>query len=123
MTQGDRVREIRKSFHLTLEKFGEKLGVGKTAVSNIENGNRSLTEQMIRSICREYHVSEDWLRNGTGEMFVTLTRREKLASFFGSLMKESDDSYKLRFMEALADLNATEWELLEQIIKKLTPKT
>ena len=87
------------------EKFGEKLGVGKTAVSNIENGNRSLTEQMLRSICREYHVSEDWLRNGTGEMFVTLTRREKLASFFGSLMKESDDSYKLRFMEALADLN------------------
>lgn len=123
MTQGDRVREIRKSFHLTLEKFGEKLGVGKTAVSNIENGNRSLTEQMLRSICREYHVSEDWLRNGTGEMFVTLTRREKLASFFGSLMKESDDSYKLRFMEALADLNATEWELLEQIIKKLNPKT
>lgn len=123
MTQGDRVREIRKSFHLTLEKFGEKLGVGKTAVSNIENGNRSLTEQMLRSICREYHVSEDWLRNGTGEMFVTLTRREKLASFFGSLMKESDDSYKLRFMEALADLNATEWELLEQIIKKLNLKT
>ena len=123
MTQGDRVREIRKSFHLTLEKFGEKLGVGKTAVSNIEKGNRNLTEQMLRSICREYHVSEDWLRNGTGEMFVTLTRREKLASFFGSLMKESDDSYKLRFMEALADLNATEWELLEQIIKKLNLKT
>ena len=78
MTQGDRVREIRKSFHLSLEKFGEKLGVGKTAVSNIENGNRSLTEQMLRSICRDYHVSEDWLRNGTGEMFVTLTRLKNL---------------------------------------------
>ena len=36
MTQGERVREIRKALGLTLEKFGDKLGVGKTAISKIE---------------------------------------------------------------------------------------
>ena len=48
MTQGERIKEIRKSLDMTLEKFGEKLGVGKTAISNIEKGNRNLTEQMAK---------------------------------------------------------------------------
>ena len=115
MTQGERVKEIRKSLNLTLEKFGEKLGVGKTAISKIEKSERSLTDQMFRSICREYSISEEWLRNGSGEMFVSLTRREKIASFLGELMKEADDSYKVRFVEALADLDLEEWEMLEKL--------
>lgn len=69
MTQGERVKAIRKSLGLTLEKFGEKLGVGKTAISNIEKGNRNLTEQMTISICREYNVNYDYLTCGDGEMF------------------------------------------------------
>lgn len=69
MTQGERVREIRKELNLTLEKFGEKVGVGKTAISKIEKGENSLTDQMLKSICREYNVSYDFLTNGEGEMF------------------------------------------------------
>ena len=69
MTQGERVKEIRKSLGLTLEKFGEKLGVGKTAISKIEKGERNLTEQMTISICREYNVNYDYLTCGDGEMF------------------------------------------------------
>lgn len=72
MTQGERIKEIRKSLNLTLEKFGEKLGVGKAAISNIEKGNRNLTEQMAKSICREYNVSYDYLTEGEGEMFTDL---------------------------------------------------
>jgi len=69
MTQGERIRNIRKKLNLTLEKFGGKLGVGKTAISNIEKGNRNLTEQMALSICREYNVNYDYLMDGEGEMF------------------------------------------------------
>lgn len=115
MTQGQRIRELRKSLNLTLDKFGEKLGVGKTAISNIEVGNRGLTDQMIRSICREYKVSEQWLRDGTGEMLIQMTRREKIASFLGELMNEADESFKVRFVEALADLDVEDWEVLEKL--------
>lgn len=69
MTQGERIRNIRKKLNLTLEKFGGKLGVGKTAISNIEKGKRNLTEQMALSICREYNVNYDYLMDGEGEMF------------------------------------------------------
>ena len=70
MTQGERVKAIRATLKLTLEKFGEKLGVGKTAISKIEKGERSLTVQMMKAICREYKVNYEYLKNGIGEMFV-----------------------------------------------------
>ena len=66
MTQGERVRDIRKELGLTLEKFGEKLGVGKTAISKIEKGENSLTDQMLKAICREYNVNYDYIMNGDG---------------------------------------------------------
>lgn len=61
MTQGERVRKARKDLNLTLEKFGKALGVGKTAISKIENNERKLTEQMTLSICREFRVNYYWL--------------------------------------------------------------
>ena len=66
---GERIKELRKSLGLTLEEFGKKLGVGKSAISNIENGSRNLTDQMALSICREFNDREEWLRDGTGDMF------------------------------------------------------
>lgn len=116
--QGDRVRELRKTLGLTLERFGDPLGVKKAAISNIENGSRNLTDQMIASICREYGVNEEWLRSGNGEMFVPMDRDEQISKFAGELIKE-DDSFKKRLIEALSKLNEKEWELLEEIAKKL----
>lgn len=74
MTQGERIREVRKELKLTLEKFGDKLGVGKGAISAIENETRNLTEQMAKSICREYNVNYDWLMYEEGEMFSDLPK-------------------------------------------------
>ena len=72
MTQGERIKEIRKDLNLTLEKFGEKVGVTKQTVSRIENGINNLTDQMVKSICREYNVNYDYLMYGTGEKFSDL---------------------------------------------------
>lgn len=69
MTQGERVKEIRKSLSLTLEKFGSRLGVGKTAISKIEKGENNLSPQMFKMICREFRVNDEYLESGNGEMF------------------------------------------------------
>lgn len=74
MTQGERVKEVRSALSLTLEKFGLKLGVGKTAISKIEKSENGLTDQMAKAICREYNVNYDWLMYGDGEMFSDLPR-------------------------------------------------
>lgn len=117
MTRGERVREARKSLDLTLEKFGERLGVGKTAVSNIECGNRSLTDQMCKSICREFNISEDWLRDGTGDMFVDLSRDLQLARFFGEV--QIDEGFKKRFISALSTMTVDEWAFIERKMREI----
>lgn len=86
MTQGERVKAIRKHLNLTLEKFGNNLGVGKTAISKIEKNERNLTNQMAKSICREYHVNYDYLIYGDGEMFDNLPE---------TLLDELCDQYNL----------------------------
>lgn len=98
MTQGERIKDVRNSLGLTLEKFGEKLGVTKTAISRIEKGERSLTEQMTKSICREFSVDYIWLTTGDGEMFV-----------------ESDDD----FFERIDRIMAGENESRKNMIKTL----
>lgn len=67
----ERIKQLRKTLGLSGEKFGEPLGVKRSAISDIERGRNNLSEQMLKSICREFNVSEEWLRNGTGEMFIS----------------------------------------------------
>ena len=112
MTQGERIKEVRKSLKLTLEKFGEKIGVKKNAISAVENNRNSLSEQMAKSVCREYNVNETWLRTGEGEMFLPVNRKTKIEKLTNQLLSEESDSFKNRLVSVLADLN--EWEFLEK---------
>lgn len=68
MTIGERIKEVRKSNDLTLEKFGAKIKIKAASVSLIERGINNPSDQTISLICREFHINEDWLRTGEGEM-------------------------------------------------------
>lgn len=57
-------------------------------MSNIENGNRSLTDQMCKSICREFFVNESWLRDGTGEMFEEMLPEDEYAAAAAEIAKD-----------------------------------
>lgn len=85
-----RIRELRKSLNLTMEQFGEKIGVSKSTISNIENGNRNATEHMVKSICREFNVDYGWLTTGVGEMFVD-SDEDFLARVDAILVDENED--------------------------------
>lgn len=69
---GNRIKSIRSALGLNQDDFGARLGVTNAAISSIESGRRNITEQMIKSICREYDVNYDWLKYGEGEMFENL---------------------------------------------------
>lgn len=98
MTQNERIKEVRKSLGLTLEKFGERIGLKKSAVSLIENGKNSVTDANVKAICREFGVDYIWLTTGDGEMFV-----------------ESDDD----FMEKIDRIMAGENDARKNMIKTL----
>lgn len=119
MTEGERVNWLRKELGLTLEKFGDKLGVTKTAISNIEKGIRGLTDQMAKSICREYGVREEWLRTGEGDPFGSQTVNQSILAFANSVMADEDESFRKRFLAALSRLDIEDWEALDKIGKKI----
>lgn len=61
---------LRKSLKISQEDFGKQLGVTGASISRLEKGDRNITEQMIKSICREFNVDYIWLTTGEGEMFL-----------------------------------------------------
>lgn len=117
MEQGQRVKAVRKELGMTLDAFGKRVGVTKTAISNIENGARCLTDQMLLSICREFGVNETWLRTGAGEPFMPPSRSEEMGRLVKSLMADKPEAFRSRLITALLrfDADGPEWQLLENI--------
>lgn len=99
MTQNERVKEIRQTLKLTLEKFGEPIGLKKSALSLIENGKNSLTDANIKAICREFGVDYIWLTTGEGEMFV-----------------ESDDEFLGRIDQIMAGENDKRRSMIKSLL-------
>ena len=119
MTVSERVKELRKSMNLTLEKFGNKLGVGKSAISKIENGKNGLTDQMTKLMVKEFGVNENWLRTGEGEMFPEFSRADAIAKLADDIMTEVPNSFKSRLVTALAQMTDEQWRLLEDFTYKV----
>lgn len=115
MTENERVRELRKTLGLTLEKFGERLGVKKNAISAIENGRNSLTDQMTKAICREFSVDYMWLTTGEGEMFIDSD--DDFIERIDRIMAGEDEARKnlFKFMLELSDEDIA---ALDRLMKK-----
>lgn len=95
MTVNERVKEIRKTEALTMDSFGERLGVGRTAISNIENSKRNVTDQMIKSICREFGYREEWLRDGTEPKKPEKLDEDELSEYIEDLLSTENPAYTL----------------------------
>ena len=78
---------------------------------------------VISSICKEFGVSEDWLRTGQGDMFVPLSRSQEIAEFIGKIMVGEEDNFKRRFIAMLARLDESEWEFIERKALELFEET
>ena len=115
MTQGERIREVRNTLGLTLEKFGDRLGVTKVAISNIEKGNRNLTEQMTKAICREFNVDYMWLTTGDGEMFID--NDDDFIERIDRIMAGEDEARKNLF-KFMLELSDDEIAALDRLMKK-----
>ena len=118
MSTGERIRILRKELDLTQQMFADRIGMKRNSIAQIEMG-RNTSEQTIVSICREFNVSEDWLRDGIGDMFLPTDRNADIAKLTKQLLNEESDSFKNRFVSMLANLTIEEWEFLERKAKEL----
>lgn len=88
-----RIKELRKTLKLTQEDFGSRVGVKGNTIGNYELSLRNPSDVVIRSICREFNVNEDWLRFGKGDMFLPF--KDEVAETLAQLLEVSNPFYDL----------------------------
>ena len=71
MTIGQRLKAIRKALHMKQSEFGKRLGLSQPTIGQYEKETRPITERVISQLVAEYNINEEYLRHGTGEMFVS----------------------------------------------------
>ena len=116
---GERIKELRKALKMTQQEFADRLNVQRGSIASYETGRISPSNAAISLICKELNVSEDWLRNGEVDMFIPITRDEEIASFIGSVQADVDDTFKKRFISALAKLSTEEWKAIEHLMENM----
>lgn len=121
MTEGERIRIVRKHYGLTMEKFGNVLGVSKAAISNVESGNNNVTERMRKSISREFHVDYDWLLDGIGDEVIFTKSIDEITEKEEYIEKvfANESPFARRVLKALAKFTPEEWERLEHWVNEM----
>ena len=114
MTINQRIKHLRKDLlKLTQTEFGDKLGLGKTAISKMESNTSTVTEQNKKMICKEFNVSYAWLMEGIGEVFI-----ETEDLFIDLLAKEYDlDELQVRLIEKFVKVDKENREAFMNFLK------
>lgn len=115
----DRIKKVRQALNLSQDEFSSRLGLTRGAITNIELHKTEPKPLLVDLICSIYHVNENWLRTGEGEMFAQPTRDEEIAAFVGAALSGEDENFKRRLLSVLSRLDEKEWQLLEKMAKKL----
>lgn len=114
----ERIKEIRETLNLSQEAFGERIGVTRASISNMEKGSRNPSEQTIKSICREYNVNYAWLKEGLGDMFSNLpdTLLDQVADEYN--LDELDKVIVKRYMQLSEDKRRVIKEFFKSIAEE-----
>lgn len=118
----NRIREIRKNKGLTQAKFAEKLGIKQSYMAMIESGATEPTERIIKSICQEYAVNQDWLENGQGPMFKTDIREDDIMQLYIEIREKIPRRMLKRvksFLKKAKNFTDEEWRMLEILADKI----
>jgi len=120
----NRIKQIRNSNPnwKSQDLFASFLGIPKANLSSYETGRRTPTDAVIQLICEKCSVNEEWLRNGTGEMFQPENKNDEISKLFGNVLKSSDNDFKYRLINALAKLDDSGWDNLEKLLDTIYEK-
>lgn len=99
-----------------MEKFGDRIGITRSSVCKLENGENNPSEQTIRLICKEFKIRYQWLTEGIEPMKETLdtdsmTRIDEIMT--------GENEFAKNLFKKFSRLKNEEWELLEKIIYDL----
>lgn len=113
---------MRKSVGMTMQQFGDKIGITTASLSNIENGKTNPSKQTVLAICREFNIREAWLLTGDGDMHIAQAKDEEISRFLHDVLKDEPDTFRKRLIAAMAKWTEKDWEDLTRLAETLTKK-
>ncbi len=119
----ERIKKLRQALGLSQDEFGRRLGVTRGAVTNIELNKVEPKPLFVDLICREFNVSETWLRTGEGEMFQPKSRNEELFEFAAKVAEGDPGSIRSQLLAVMARLTDQQWEVLAQVAREFVEET
>ena len=118
----ERILKVVTESGLSKTAFAERINVSQQYISKLcREGFPS--DRTVYDICREFKVSENWLRTGDGEMFLHLSHDEEVAAFLGQIMRDDESSFRRRMISALTRLDPKDWQLVLAVAERLAVGT
>ena len=95
----ERLKKLRKELGLTQTEFGEFIAMSQNHITRIEKGERELTDKNIKLICtitwpNNKQVNENWLRTGSGEIFLEKNADQEFAEAINQINYHGDELIK-----------------------------
>ena len=113
-----RLKLLRKQFNLNQSDFALRIGVSQSAVAAWESGIRNPIDAIVQSICREFGVSESWLRTGDGPMFVAQSPDEQITASVAKTLR-GDNDFKKAVLSLLLSRTDEELAVIERAYRDL----
>ncbi len=115
----ERLKQLRRALGLTQQEFAKRIGMKQNTVATYEMGRGHPSGRAVRYICNVFHVREEWLLTGEGEMFQSLDRDGEIAAFVGRVLGDGEQEFPRRVLLALSRLTPEEWAALEKLHQQL----
>jgi transcriptional regulator with XRE-family HTH domain len=116
----ERLRELRKALGFkNQQEFADALNIKRGTIANYEIGRNEPIDAVITLICSKFNVNEEWLRTGEGEMFIELTRKDKIMAWATEALSGQSDDYRNRFVDVLDALSVDDWEVLANMAETM----
>lgn len=120
MNINERIKFLRKEkLKLSQEKFGEKLGVKRDVINNIENDRLKRPDQkepLYMLICEKFNVSSEWLKDGKGDIFVEALPMDEFSEAIGSISLSEDDQIIRDIVIEYAKLDNTSKQVIRNLL-------
>ena len=117
-SMSERIAQCIKDSGLTKTAFANRINISQPHISKITLGESTPSDRTIADICREFNISEEWLRTGEGPMRIELTRSQQIAAFVGDVLSSSKPDFRSTLISVLSQLDEKEWEAIESITLK-----
>ena len=109
-----RMKMVREALGMSQANFAESADIGLGVIKNIDSNRTEPNDHFYNVLCARYNINRTWLETGEGEMFVEVSRAEKIGRFVSDVLEDEPDSFRRRLIDILIELDEDGWQKLKE---------